>query len=83
MTDETKYEDINERLTVEGDTSGPLEILNYFKFNHLENPVLQDVSSIFAQAALDLIDSTPENREQTVALRKLLEAKDAAVRSAL
>ena len=56
-------------------------VLRYFKFGHLPDH-LKAVSAPFAQLANDLAQSL-EGPELTVALRKLLEAKDAAVRAAL
>jgi hypothetical protein len=41
------------------------------------------VSAPFAQLAERLVAEVPRNPERTVALRKLLEAKDAAVRAAV
>ncbi len=57
-------------------------ILRYFEYSHLPEH-LQAVSQPFAQLALIIITVCPRNPERTVALRKLLEAKDAAVRAAL
>ncbi len=57
-------------------------ILEYFGYIHLTGD-LQTVSMQFAQLARFVIDTVPRNQERTVALRKLLEAKDAAVRAAL
>lgn len=37
----------------------------------------------FCDLARHIVNSTPRNAERTVALRKLLEAKDAGVRAAL
>ena len=57
-------------------------ILQFFAYEHLpEN--LQQVSAPFAKLAYVTIDRLPRNPERTVALRKLLEAKDAAVRAKL
>jgi hypothetical protein len=57
-------------------------ILRYFEFGHLpEN--LQMVSSSFRAQAEKLVMMLPRTPERTVALRKLLESKDAAVRAAL
>ena len=57
-------------------------LLKYFAYGHLA-PQLQSVSKPFCDLAF-LIDSVlPAGSEQTTALRKLLEAKDAAVRAAL
>jgi hypothetical protein len=41
------------------------------------------VSSQFAALAENIVHDLPRNPERTVALRKLLEAKDAAVRAKL
>ena len=57
-------------------------ILRFFHYSHLP-PVLQARSEPFSKLARHLIDTTPRNAERTVALRKLLEAKDAAVRAAI
>jgi hypothetical protein len=57
-------------------------ILEYFSYQHLPAH-LQDISKPFCDLAR-LVESTGNDpRETAVALRKLLEAKDAAVRSAL
>jgi hypothetical protein len=55
-------------------------ILRYFHYAHLP-PVLQVRSKPFCDLARLIIDTTPRNPERTVALRKLLEAKDAGVRA--
>lgn len=57
-------------------------ILRYFEFEHLP-PHLQVVSAKFFELAMSLVALVPRNPERTVALRKLLEAKDAAVRATL
>ncbi|WP_135210378.1 hypothetical protein [Vitreimonas flagellata] len=57
-------------------------ILRFFHYSHLP-PVLQAKSQPFCALARHIIDTTPRNAERTVALRKLLEAKDAGVRAAL
>jgi len=57
-------------------------ILQFFAFAHLP-PHLQAVSQPFGELAHQIVDTLPRNPERTVALRKLLEAKDAAVRAAL
>ncbi len=57
-------------------------ILQFFEFGHL--PVdLQAVSKSFATQAHRLATTIPDNPELFVALRKLLESKDAAVRANL
>jgi hypothetical protein len=55
-------------------------IEQFFAYEHLP-PHLQEVSIPFAALAQVILDTLPRNPERTVALRKLLEAKDAAVRA--
>jgi hypothetical protein len=55
-------------------------MLRWFAFGHLP-PHLQDVSRRFHVLALWIVDEVEPGPERTVALRKLLEAKDAAVRA--
>jgi hypothetical protein len=57
-------------------------ILAFFDFEHLP-PHLQAFSRPFAELAVMLQRSVPRSAERTMAFRKLLEAKDAAVRAAL
>lgn len=58
------------------------QILQFFKYDHLP-PHLAEVSAPFATLADHLVHVLPRNAERTVALRKLLESKDAAVRAKL
>lgn len=55
-------------------------ILQFFSFAHLPEK-MQAVSKPFCHAAYALVATVPRNPERTVALRKLLESKDAAVRA--
>lgn len=57
-------------------------ILQFFDFAHLPEH-LQVVSGKFCDMAHHIVATLPRNPERTVALRKLLEAKDAAVRAKL
>lgn len=57
-------------------------ILQFFVWGHLP-PFLGEVSAPFATMATVIVQTLPRNPERTVALRKLLEAKDAAVRARL
>ena len=57
-------------------------VLKYFACDHLPEK-LQAVSRPFGELARQVAERAPENQETTVALRKLLEAKDAAVRAIL
>jgi hypothetical protein len=54
-------------------------ILRYFHYSHLPAQ-LQETSKRFCDLARYVL-MLPRNAERTVALRKLLEAKDAAVRA--
>lgn len=58
------------------------QVLSYFQYEHLP-PHLQEISKEFCDLAQAVANRYPDNRETTIALRKLLEAKDAAVRAAL
>lgn len=55
-------------------------ILRYFHYLHLP-AALQIVSAPFCKQAAICVQVLPRNAERSVALRKLLEAKDAAVRA--
>ena len=57
-------------------------IIQFFAYTHLPAE-LQDVSQPFCELANEIVEKLPRNPERTVALRKLLEAKDAAVRAKL
>lgn len=57
-------------------------IMQFFSYEHLPSE-LREVSEPFSELANRIVDELPRNAERTVALRKLLEAKDAAVRAKL
>lgn len=57
-------------------------ILQFFAYDHLPEK-LREVSKPFGDLARQIAETLPQNPERTVALRKLLESKDAAVRAAL
>lgn len=57
-------------------------LLQFFAYDHLKSE-LQEYSKPFASLARWLVDTLPRNPERTTALRKLLEAKDYAVRAQL
>jgi hypothetical protein len=58
------------------------KLLQFFSYEHLPAH-LQMVSKPFHDLAQHIVDALPQNAERTVALRKLLEAKDCAVRAVL
>lgn len=55
-------------------------IMQFFAYANLPAH-LQAVSKPFGELAQQIVDTLPRNPERTVALRKLLESKDAAVRA--
>jgi len=57
-------------------------MIQFFDYNHLRDD-LKPISRPFAELAVLLVETLPSNPERTVALRKLLEAKDCAVRAYL
>jgi hypothetical protein len=57
-------------------------IMQFFAYAHLPEH-LQAISRPFGEMAEHLVATLPRNVERTVALRKLLEAKDCAVRAFL
>ena len=57
-------------------------ILQFFTYQHLPDH-LRVVGEPFSELAHQIVLDLPRNPERTVALRKLLEAKDAAVRARL
>lgn len=60
----------------------PERMLAWFKYDHLPAH-LQAASKPFCDLANSIVESCQGGPERTVALRKLLEAKDAAVRATL
>lgn len=57
-------------------------MLKWFAYEHLPEH-LQETSKAFFLLANNITTHIPEGPERTVSLRKLLEAKDAAVRAKL
>ncbi|MGR3219243.1 MAG: hypothetical protein ACUZ8H_05415 [Candidatus Anammoxibacter sp.] len=55
-------------------------LLQFFKYDHLPEH-LQVISKPFGDLACEIVEQLPSNSEKTTALRKLLEAKDCAVRA--
>lgn len=58
------------------------QIMRFFSYKHLP-PAPAAVSKPFCDLAFHIVQFIPESAERTVALRKLLESKDAAVRASL
>jgi hypothetical protein len=57
-------------------------LMQFFACAHLPAH-LQEISKPFGDLAEHIVNTLPANAERTVALRKLLEAKDCAVRAKL
>lgn len=57
-------------------------ILKHFRYDHLPEH-LQEISKPFGELAAEVADRGGDMAEATTALRKLLEAKDAAVRAVI
>lgn len=57
-------------------------ILQFFAYEHLRED-LQPISKPFGDTARWIVETLPRNPQRTIALNKLLEAKDAAVRAFL
>jgi len=57
-------------------------LLQFFKYEHLPEH-LKVASKPFCELAHWITETMPSNPERTAALRKLLEAKDCAVRAVL
>lgn len=55
-------------------------IMQFFEYAHLDSD-RQAVSAPFGALAHGIVENVPRNPERTAALRKLLEAKDCAVRA--
>ncbi len=55
-------------------------MLQFFRYSQLA-PHLQEISKPFGILAENLVNTLPRNPERTAALRKLMEAKDCAVRA--
>ncbi len=57
-------------------------LIQFFDYDHLPDN-LKGISKPFSDVAFFMLTTLPKNPESTVAMRKLLEAKDCAVRSVL
>ena len=57
-------------------------IMQWFEYKHLPER-LQGFSKPFCDLAEQMVETLPRCAERTVALRKLLEGKDAAVRASM
>lgn len=74
-----KLED--KRVHEEASNSEEERMLKWFRWDHLSEADLRAVAYDFAMLALIVVRGIKPGPERTVALRKLLEAKDAAIRA--
>ena len=58
-------------------------IMRYFQFDHLQGEIQRFIAEQFYSFAHSLESELPDGAEKTVALRRLLESKDAAIRASL
>jgi len=77
MDTETIKSALDQAILESGD-----RMLPHFRFSHLPEK-LATASARFASLAIEIIGTQPATAERTVCLRKLLEAKDCAVRNLL
>lgn len=56
-------------------------IVQFFSWAHLADEEMRSLAARFADLAQQMVDRLPQNPERTAMLRKLLEAKDCAVRA--
>lgn len=57
--------------------------MRYFEFTHQVPGIMMDTARAFHALAERVVTTLPRSAERSTALRKLLEGKDAAVRSAM
>ena len=69
-------------MNVEGRHPGTVHVAQFFTYDHLPEP-LRQVSEECAHLAASMVEQLPDSPELVVGLRKLLEAKDAFVRTAV
>ena len=81
VTDED-LESVTLTLTPDDRHPSVQHVMQFFEYEHLPDH-LQAVSRPWCELANQMADGLPSNAETTVALRKLLEGKDAAVRALL
>ena len=74
---------IRGRVFTAADERMALPLIRYFEYGHLRTVALRETSRQFYDLAVSMDHLLPDGSEKSTALRKLLEAKDAAVRATL
>jgi hypothetical protein len=69
-------------MDLEGRHPATVNIVRYFTFDHLPEP-MRTISADNYELAAAMVRELPDGPELTTGLRKLLEAKDCFVRAAL
>ncbi|MEQ1675090.1 MAG: hypothetical protein ABL876_00235 [Chitinophagaceae bacterium] len=83
MSNVESQREFNRQIT-NGRNIAIVNIMEFFTFEHIQNPDLQDVAGACAQFACDILSLIEtDSAELTTGLRKLLEAKDCFVRAAI
>lgn len=78
MTDKKEAEPVHENIRRRKEEP----LMRWFEYAHLAE-AQQKVSAPWCELAWHVVVTIPRSAERTVALRKLLEGKDAAVRASL
>jgi hypothetical protein len=91
MTDRTPTDGLELEESITEQTQRPeiapeshhaMGVMQFFSYAHLPQH-LQEVSAPFSNVAWHIVATLPENRQRELALEKLIEAKDCAVRARL
>lgn len=70
-----------DKLDIRGPNELTERMLVHFSYSHLPEGPIRDTSMRFKDLAIIMCQTITPGPERTVALRKLLESKDAAVRA--
>lgn len=70
-------------MDLTGRHPGTVAVARYFAYDHLPEGALRNTSAHCYRLAEFMVETLPDGPELTAGLRKLLEAKDCFVRSAL
>lgn len=84
MDSKTNELDNEERLDeVREELAGGERMMKWFRFAQLPPGPMRETSKRFCRLAVELVYSVAPGPERTVALRKLVESKDCAVRAVI
>ncbi len=60
-----------------------IHLLRFFNYQHLPTSGLQEIGQLYSELAQKVAQASPDSAETTVAIRKLLESRDAVMRASL